>query len=129
MDTLGDMLIQIKNASNAGKESITVPYSHFKHSVLEALLREGYIAFLNKKTKKGFKVLEIGIAYKEEGVPVVEGLERVSKLSRRVYLGVHDIVPVRQGYGKLFLSTPRGVITGAAARKEKVGGEALFKIW
>jgi small subunit ribosomal protein S8 len=128
MDTLGDMLIQIKNAGNAGRESVTVSYSHFKNAVAETMLQEGYVSFVNKKTRKGFKVLEIGVAY-ENDAPKIKGIQRVSKLSRRTYLGVRDIVPVKQGYGSLFLSTPKGVLTGKRARTEKVGGEALFKVW
>jgi len=128
MDNLADMLIQVKNAGNAGKESVSVPYSNFKYAVAEKLLRSGYIASVNKKAKKGFKVIEIEIAY-DEDIPRVRGLERISKLSRRVYLGVSDIQPVRQGFGSLFLSTPKGIMTGKDAVKEKVGGEALFKIW
>ena len=59
----------------------------------------------------------------------VHDVKRVSKPSRRVYYAVKDIVPVRRGYGRVILSTPKGVLTGDAARKEKVGGEALFEIW
>jgi len=128
MDNLADMLIRIKNAGNAGKESVSVPYSNFKHAVASELLRSGYVASVNKKAQKGFKIIEIGIAY-NEGKAKVKGLERVSKLSRRVYLGVSDIQPVRQGFGTLFLSTPKGIKVGKDAIALKVGGEALFKIW
>lgn len=128
MDTLGDMLIVIKNAGNADNKSVSVSYSNFKHAVAVELLRLGYIASVNKKIKKGFKVLEIGVAY-EDGAPKIKGLKRVSKLSRRVYFGVREIKPVKQGYGNLLLSTPKGIMTGDKAVKERLGGEALFKIW
>lgn len=128
MDTLGDMLIQIKNAGLARKESILVPYSNFKYAVATVLLREGYIASLNKKTKKGLKMIEIGLAYNDDASRI-GGVKRVSKLSRRIYMRAQDIRPVRQGSGLLVLSTPKGVLTGGEARKEKVGGEALFTIW
>ena len=129
MDNLGDMLIQIKNAGNAGNKSVTVSFSKFKNAVATELLRLGYVAFLNKKSKKGFPAVEIGIAYEEWGIPKIKGLKRISKLSRRIYHGIAEIKPVRQGYGDLFLSTPRGIMTGKEALKERVGGEALFKIW
>lgn len=128
MDTLGDMLIVIKNAGNADNKSVSVSYSNFKYAVAVELLRLGYVASVNKKIKKGFKILEIGIAYKD-GVPKIKGLKRVSKLSRRVYSGVREIKPVKQGYGNLLLSTPKGIMTGDEAIKEGLGGEALFKIW
>lgn len=128
MDTLGNMLIMIKNAGNAGKESVSAPYSHFKYAVAAELLRLGYISSLNKRTKKGFKVIEMGMAYEGEKSKI-KGVERVSKLSKRIYIGARDIRPVRQGYGNLIISTPKGILTGKNAVKEKVGGEVLFKIW
>ena len=61
--------------------------------------------------------------------PKIKGLSRVSKVSRRIYLGTKDIRPVRQKHGDLILSTPLGILTGKDAKRKKVGGEALFKIW
>lgn len=129
MDTLGDMLIRIKNGSTAGKESVSVYHSNFKHSVLKMLESEGYISSLSGKKDNGVKMIEIKLAYDENSKPKIKGLERVSKLSRRVYLNTRDIKPVKQGYGNIILSTPKGILTGSSALREKVGGEALFKIW
>ncbi len=127
-DKIADMLIRIKNAGAVGKESTTIPHSNLRLSVAQALLKRGYITSISKKGKKTKKVIEIGIAYKE-GEPKVKGAERVSKLSRRVYYGFRDIRPVKNGFGLLMLSTPKGILSGEEARKENVGGEALFKIW
>lgn len=128
MDPIADMLSQIKNASMIGKETVVIPYSKFSHAVAETLLRKGYLTAVNKKGRKEKKVLELEIAY-EDGKPKVKNVVRVSKLSRRQYLGSRDIRPVRQGHGMLVLSTPKGILTGEEARKQNVGGEALFKIW
>ncbi len=127
-DKIADMLIRIKNAGAVGKESTIIPHSNLRLSVAQALLKRGYITSISKKGKKTKKVIEIGIAYKGDE-PKIKGAERVSKLSRRVYYGFRDIRPVKNGFGLLMLSTPKGILSGEEARKENVGGEALFKIW
>jgi len=128
MDTIGDLIIRLKNASAVGKETVTMPYSKMKAAVLEVLEREGYVAGIAKKGKKVHKSIEVALAYDEYG-PRVKGVERVSKLSKRLYTKVKDIKPVKQGHGILLLTTPKGILTDEQARKENVGGEPLFKIW
>ncbi len=128
MDAIGDLIIQIKNAGVAGKESVTIPYSKFRYAVAQALLSEGYIAAVDKKTRKQRKTIEIGVAY-EEGKPRIEGVKRISKLSRRLYSAGKNLWRVRQGYGDLFLSTPHGVLSAREAKKKHIGGEVLFEIW
>lgn len=128
MDQIANMINMIKNAGIVGHESIVIPYSHVKQAILECLVKEGYVASVSKKMKKSIPVLEVGISYKD-GLPKVKGAERISKLSSRVYKGVKDIKPTRNGYGLMILTTPKGILTDKEARKEMVGGEALFKIW
>ena len=128
MDPLADMLIKIKNAGIAGKETVTVPYSNLKFAVANVLVREGYAASVSKHGRKEKRLIDIGILY-ENKIPKIKGLSRVSKVSRRVYLGSKNIQPVRQKYGNLILSTPQGILTGKDAKKKNIGGEALFKIW
>ena len=127
-DPIGDMLAQIRNAGGAKKASFSLPYSKLRFAVATALLKEGYIASVVKKGKKVVRLMEIGLLY-SAGKPRVSGTARLSKPSRRVYYGVDDIKQVRQGYGLLMLSTPEGILSGSEAKKKKVGGEALFKIW
>ena len=128
MDPIADTLIQLKNAGVAGKETVFTPYSKFRYAVLSALLREGYVSSLEKKTRKQKKVLEVGILYRG-GAPRIEEVKRISKPSRRSYAGAKKTWRVRQGYGDLFLSTPEGVLTAKEARKKRVGVEVLFEIW
>ena len=128
MDPIADTIIQIKNAGIAGKETTAVPYSKFRYAVAQALLSEGYVATVDKKTRKQKKTIEIGIAY-EEGKPRIEGVKRISKLSRRLYSASKNLWRVRQGYGDLFLSTPKGVLSAREAKKKRVGGELLFEVW
>jgi small subunit ribosomal protein S8 len=128
MDPISNMLIMLKNASLAGKESVTLPFSKLKLSIGECLAKEGYIKGISKKTKKDHPVLEIELLYGDKS-PKISDVERISKQSKRVYMGMNDIHTVRGGTGLLVLSTPKGILSGKSARKEQVGGEALFKIW
>ena len=118
----------MKNGSLANKETVSFPYSKIKNAIAECLKKEGYISNFSKKTKKGFPVLEVGLIYTDKK-PRITDVERISKQSRRVYFGMKDIHSVRNGTGLLVLSTPKGILSGKEARKEQVGGEALFKIW
>ena len=118
----------MKNGSLAGKESVFLPYSKMKQAIAESLKKEGYIANVAKKIKKDQPVLEVELLYIDKKPKITE-VERISKQSRRVYFGMKDIHSVRNGSGLLVLSTPKGILSGKEARKEQVGGEALFKIW
>ncbi len=128
MDSISNMIIIMKNGSLAGKESVLVPYSKMKQAILECLKKEGYVGSVSKKTKKEQPVLEVELIYAEKK-PKISEVERISKQSRRVYYGIKDIHTVRSGSGLLVLSTPKGILSGKEARKEQVGGEALFRLW
>ena len=128
MDSISNMLIMMKNASLAGKESVSLPYSKIKNSIAECLKKEGYVSSISKKTKNDQPLLEVELLYVDKKPKITE-VERISKQSRRVYFGMKDIHSVRNGSGLLVLSTPKGILSGRDARKEQVGGEALFKIW
>jgi small subunit ribosomal protein S8 len=128
MDSISNMIIIMKNGSLAGKESVAVPYSKMKNAIGECLKKEGYVTDVSKKVKKGIPVLEVKLTYKDHKPRITE-VERISKQSRRVYFGMKDIHSVRNGSGLLVLSTPKGILSGKEARKEQVGGEALFRIW
>lgn len=123
------MIIIIKNAQLAGLPVATVPYSKLKDAIAMCLKKEGYVSEISKKVKKGYPVLEIGLIYNNEKKPKITEVERISKQSKRVYFQMKDIHTVRNGTGLLVLSTPKGILSGKEARKEQVGGEALFKMW
>lgn len=118
----------MKNGSLAGLESVTFPYSKMKNAIGECLKKAGYVSEISKKVKKGIPVLEVKLVYVDKKPKITE-VERISKQSRRVYFGMKDIHSVRNGTGLLVLSTPKGILSGKEARKEQVGGEALFRIW
>lgn len=128
MDTISDLLIRVKNAGNAGHATVLVPYSKFKEAVISVLQKEGFVKGFSKKGKKVTRFIEVELAYVGEN-PKIKGVERVSKPSKRVYTKVGEVRSVRQGYGMLILSTPKGILTDKQAKREQVGGESLFKIW
>ena len=128
MDQIANMINMVKNAGRAEHESIVVSYSKIKQAIAECLVKEGYLAEVTKKVKKGMPILELSILY-VDGSPKVTGAERVSKSSCRVYKGVKDIRTVRSGRGITVFSTPKGILTDKEARKEMVGGEVLFRMW
>ncbi len=128
-DPISDFIIRIKNASNAKKDVAIIPYSKFKFAIAHKLKDAGYIKDVTKRGKKTRKCVEIEIKYDEKGNAQIRGVQRVSKPGKRVYEPVNKIKSVKYGTGSLILSTPKGVLTDREAKKEKVGGEALFKIW
>lgn len=128
-DPVADFITRLKNAGAIKKQSISLPYSMFKMAIAEKLKDAGYVASVDKKGKKVKKTLDVVLKYDESGRHVILGVKRVSKPGRRMYCSVHEIKPVKYGHGALILSTPKGILTDKEARKEKVGGEALFEIW
>lgn len=128
MDSISNIIIIMKNGSLADKESVLVPYSKMKSAIGECLKKAGFVTDVSKKIKKGAPMLEIELTYIDQKPKITE-VERISKQSRRVYFGVKDIHPVRNGRGLLVLSTPKGILSGKDAKREQVGGEALFKVW
>ena len=128
MDTISNFIIKIKNAGNAGLESVSVPYSNLKLAIAVVLEKEGFIKDFSERSEKGKKVIAISL-FSENRMPKIKGVQRISKPSKRIYKKVSDIRSVKSGYGALILSTSHGVITGREAKKAKLGGEALFNIW
>ncbi len=130
IDPLANMLIQIKNGSVAKKETISVPLSNLKFAVAEVLKRGGFVKDVAKRGRKENRAFEIELAYSGSGEPKVTGVERISKLSRRVYAGASELGRLRRGKpGVMILSTPLGILTEKEAKKANVGGEVLFAIW
>lgn len=126
-DKIGDMLNRLKNAGAVEHSTTLVPYSSINVSILDVLEKHNFIKSV-EKPKKGDKNIEVTLQYKN-GKPKIRGIKRYSLPGRRVYKRVKDIRPIKNGYGMLILSTPSGLKTDTEAKKEKIGGEALFAIW
>ena len=123
-----DLLTRIKNAQQARLEYVKSPYSEMDFKIAELLARENYIESAAKKGRLPKRIIEIKLKY-DAGKGVISGVKFLSKSSRRLYAGYQEFRPVKQGYGTLVVSTPKGIMTGKEARKSKVGGEILFEIW
>ena len=128
-DTVGDFIIQLKNAGMAGNEIVMLPYSKLKAAIADRLVKEGYIISAEKVDKKVGAILKVTLKYVDGGRHQINGVKRISKPGRRLYIKAADIYPVKFGRGSMILSTPAGILTGEEARKQQVGGEQLFIIW
>ena len=128
IDPIGDMLTRIRNAVLNKHESVEIPASKLKESVLKILKKEGYIADFKIKSKKEFSVINVDLLYKN-GQPPLQHIERVSKPGLRVYTPSTRIPRVLSGFGLVVLSTPQGVMSGRDARKKGIGGEIICKVW
>ncbi len=128
INKIAQLVINLKNANKAGKPSISMIHSNFNESILETLKKLGYIAGYSVKGKVPSKTIEVELAY-EGGKPKITGVQQISQHSRRMYTGYKEVKPIRNGFGSLILSTPAGIMSDYEARKAKVGGESLFKIW
>lgn len=124
-----DLLTKIKNAQVVKKESVKLPYSEMDFLIAELLTKHKFVEGASKKGRAPKRVLEVKLRYDKEGVGAVQGVNVLSKPSRRLYAGYKDLRPVRQGYGLLVVSTPKGIMDGKSARQQKLGGQLLFQIW
>ena len=128
-DPIADMLTRVRNAINSRHPKVDVPASKLKTELARILREEGFIVNY-KLTEEGAKrFIRIYLKYTPGNVPVISRIERVSRPGCRVYVGSKDVPRVLGGLGVSILTTPRGVMSGATARKEGVGGEILCQVW
>ena len=128
-DPVADMLTRIRNGIRARQTRVEMPSSRLKVEIARILKDEGYIANFKVAEEEKKKVLRIGLRYDAEGVSAISVLGRVSKPGRRVYVGKQQIPRVLGGLGVAILTTPRGVLTGKAARQAGVGGELICQVY
>lgn len=123
------MLTRIRNAAMAKHPRVDLPSSKLKVEVARILKDEGYLANYKVVDEKGKKTLRVFMRYSPDRKCVITDLKRVSRPGSRRYVGKTEIRSVVGGMGISILSTPRGLMTGQAARKEGVGGELLCEVW
>jgi small subunit ribosomal protein S8 len=128
-DPIADMLTRIRNAAMAKHPRVDLPSSKLKVEVARILKDEGYLANYKVVDEKGKKTLRVFMRYSPDRRCVITDLKRISRPGSRRYVGKTDIRSVVGGMGISILSTPRGLMTGHAARKEGVGGELLCEVW
>ena len=128
-DPIGDMFSRIRNGQMRLLNSINIPSSNFRKNILKILKEEGYIKdFYIEKSENNKINLKINLKY-YEGDPVIKEIKRISKPGRRVYSRATSIPKVMNGLGMAILSTPKGVMSDAEARKNNVGGEVICKVF
>jgi small subunit ribosomal protein S8 len=128
-DPVADMLTRIRNAQAARHPKVDVPASKLKMEIARILKEEGYITNFKMTEDGAKKSIRIYLKYTPGNQPVISRIERVSRPGCRVFVGSKDVPRVLGGLGINIVTTPRGVMTGSAARKENVGGELLCQLW
>jgi small subunit ribosomal protein S8 len=128
-DPISDMLTRLRNGVLARHQRVAVPHSRLKAQILGLLQQEGYLQDVKEEADGAKKSLSVALRYHKDRRAAIEGLARVSRPGRRVYVGHADIPVVKNGFGMAVLSTSRGVMTDKTAREQKLGGELLFTLW
>lgn len=128
-DPIADMLTRIRNAQLAGHANVKVPRSKIKIEVAKILSTEGFIEGFVEDATGPQGEIKVFLKYDGANNGTIRGIRRVSRPSRRVYVGKDEIPRVRNGLGIAILTTPRGVLTDAQARKSGVGGEVICHVW
>ena len=126
-DPIGDMLARIKNSQSRNYRKIDMPSSKFKTKIAEVLKNEGYIIDF-KVISDSKPKLEIILKY-NSGNPVISSIERISKPGRRIFSSAESLPKINNGLGIAIVSTPKGVMTDIDARKQKIGGEIICKVF
>ena len=127
-DPIGDMLARIKNSLMRNHKKVDLPSSNFKMKIADILKNEGFIKDfkINKENNKSLLSLELKY---HSGNPVISTFERVSKPGRRIFSSADSLPKINNGLGIAIVSTPKGVMTDIDARKQKVGGEIICKVF
>ena len=128
-DPIADMITRIRNAQLRTLNTVLIPNSKLRARILDVLKEEGYISDYKPSTdEKNIKSLLVSLKY-NNGIPVIKEISRVSKPGRRVYTKADSIKKIQNGLGIAIVSTPKGVMTDIDARKQKVGGEIICKVF
>ena len=126
-DPIGDMLARIKNAQARNHRKVSLPSSKFKAKIADVLKSEGYIIDYKINDEKK-PLIEINLKY-NSGNPVINTIERISKPGRRIFSSASSLPKINNGLGIAIISTPQGVMTDIDARKKKLGGEIICKVF
>ena len=127
-DPIGDMIARIKNAQLRNHKKIELPSSNFKVKIADVLKNEGYIIDYKTFSELNKSKLEISLKY-HYGNPVISSIQRVSKPGRRIFSSAESLPIINNGLGIAIVSTPKGVMTDIDARKQKIGGEIICKVF
>ena len=127
-DPIGDMIARVKNAQARNHKKVELPSSNFKVKIADILKNEGFIKDFKVQTESNKSLLSLELKY-HSGNPVISTFERVSKPGRRIFSSADSLPKINNGLGIAIVSTPKGVMTDIDARKQKVGGEIICKVF
>ena len=127
-DPIGDMIARVKNAQARYHKKVELPSSNFKSKIADILKNEGFIKDFKVSSIEKKNILSLELKY-HSGNPVISNFERVSKPGRRIFSSADSLPKINNGLGIAILSTPKGVMTDIDARKQKVGGEIICKVF
>ena len=127
-DPIGDMIARVKNAQARKHKKVELPSSKFKSKIADILKNEGFIKDFKVSTEEKKNILSLELKY-HSGNPVISNFERVSKPGRRIFSSADSLPKINNGLGIAIVSTPKGVMTDIEARKQKVGGEVICKVF
>ncbi len=128
-DPIADMLTRIRNSVLIKAEKVDIPASRLKVEIAKIMKEEGFIKSYKIIKDKKQGILRVTLKYTQDNRPIVEGLKRISKPGRRVYVGKDEVPSVVGGMGIAIVTTPKGIVTDKTCRREGVGGEVLCYIW
>jgi len=128
-DPIADMLARIRNAGMAKHQELVIPASNTKLAIARVLVETGFLEDVRVEAREGRATLVVRMRYDDDGQPLVDGLKRVSRPGRRVYVGHEEIPRVRNGLGVAVISTSKGILSDRAAREASIGGEVLCEVW
>jgi small subunit ribosomal protein S8 len=128
-DPIADFLTRVRNGLQADHDDVVMPSSGLKAEMARILTEQGYVENWAVEPGRVGQNLRVTLKYTEDRVPVIMGMERVSKPGRRRYVGSKEVPKVQGGMGTTIISTSRGVMTGHDARRTGVGGELVAKVW
>lgn len=128
-DPIADFLTRIRNGLHADRDDVVMPASTFKTELARILREQGYIEDYAVEPARVGQALRVTLKYTEDRKPVIQGIERVSKPGRRTYVQSGSVPKVQGGMGTTIISTSRGVMTGHDARRARVGGELVARVW
>jgi len=128
-DPIADYLTRIRNALGSGHDDVQIPASKLKEEMTRILKEQGYIRDYHRKPAKVGEAIEIRLKYTEDRLPVIAGLERISRPGRRRYVDHTEVPRVHGGTGTAIVSTSVGVMTGHEAKSKGVGGEVVAYVW
>ena len=128
-DPISDMLTRIRNAGIARQNQTECPFSKQKLAIAKVLEEAGFIEDVRAESREGRPVLVMAIRYDDQAEPLIDGIRRVSKPGRRVYVGAREIWKVRNGLGISVISTSKGILSDEGAREAAIGGEVVCEVW